>query len=342
MRTIAAAMPSTALADDVLLQVRDLKICFRLEHGRLLPVVDTANLTVHRNQAIGIIGESGSGKTMLCRSLIGTLARRGALVTAGSIVFNRQELTHATEGVWRSIRGREIGYVPQSSLAGLNPLLDIETQLIESITAVQSISQQEAGREAIELLEKVRIPRAKQVLRERPYQLSGGMRQRVMIASAIAQKPKLLIADEPTTALDVTIQREILTLIANLRRELRMAVIVVSHDLAIIEEIGDSVVVMYAGMAVEDGPVDVLAHSPRHPYTRALRVSRVDLATPGCEIEAIAGSPVSVGAWPEGCRFWPRCPLADDDCQRPPHPGLRPVGQQLSACIHADRMGRAA
>jgi len=333
-------MPLAAPSDDALLQVRDLKICFRLDRGRLLPVVDTANLTVHQDRAVGIIGESGSGKTMLCRALIGTLARRGALVTGGSILFNGRDLTHAPESVWRSVRGREIGYVPQSSLAGLNPLLSIETQLIESITAVRPMSQQDAEREAIELLEMVRIPRAKQVLHERAYQLSGGMRQRVMIATAIAQKPKLLIADEPTTALDVTIQREILTLIANLRRELRVAVIVVSHDLAIIEEIGDSVMVMYAGMSVEDGAVDLLADAPRHPYTRALRVSRVDLATPGREIEAIAGNPVSVGAWPEGCRFWPRCPLADGECQRPPHPALKPAGQQLSACIHADRMGR--
>lgn len=326
------------ISDDELLKVEDLKICFREGGGRLLPVVDVANLTLHRNQTVGIVGESGSGKTMLCRAIIGTLPRRGAIITSGRILFSGQDLAGAPERVWRRVRGREIGYVPQSSLAGLNPLLTIETQLVESITAVESLSRQEAEREAVELLEMVRIPRARQVLKERSHQLSGGMRQRVMIATAITQEPKLLIADEPTTALDVTIQREILTLISNLRKDLGMALVLVSHDLAVIEEVCDSVMVMYAGASVEAGPVDVLANAPRHPYTRALRVSRVDLATPGRDIEAIPGDPVSVGSWPEGCRFWPRCPLAGDECRRGPHPPLVPVAQQLSACIHADRM----
>jgi oligopeptide/dipeptide ABC transporter ATP-binding protein len=322
-----------------LLAIEDLKVCFRKERGRLLPVINPASLTLCDNEATGIVGESGSGKTMLCRALIGTLGRHGAVVTGGKMIFDGQDLANAPERVWRRVRGRQIGYVPQSSLAGLNPLLTIETQLVESITSVKNVGPSQARCEALELLETVRIPRARQVLGSRSHELSGGMRQRVMIAAAIAQQPKLLIADEPTTALDVTIQREILNLITSLRKDLGMALILVSHDLAVIEEVCDSVMVMYAGASVEAGPVSMLACAPRHPYTRALRVSRVDLTAPGQDLEAIPGEPVSVGSWPTGCRYWPRCPISDIDCQVDPHPRLACAGGQSSACIHTERMG---
>ncbi|MGD2157860.1 MAG: ABC transporter ATP-binding protein [Anaerolineales bacterium] len=321
-----------------LLRIEDLKICFRRRGGRLLPVVDTANLSLQENQAIGIVGESGSGKTMLCRAIIGTLHRHGALVTSGEIIFKNQSLVHATEQRWRKIRGRHIGYVPQSSLAGLNPVLTIGTQLIESITATKSKNHHQAKREAIELLDRVRISRPEHVFNSLPHQLSGGMRQRVMIAAAIVQKPDLLIADEPTTALDVTVQREILNLIKSLLSELGMSLILVSHDLAVIEEVCDSLMVMYAGASVEVGPVERLANSPRHPYTRALRVSRVDLADPGEDLEAIPGSPASIGSWAEGCRFWPRCPLAIEDCKSGLQPPLSYIHKQMSACILADQV----
>ena len=321
-----------------LLQVKDLQVSFRKGGGQLLPVIDAANLSVQRNQAIGVVGESGSGKTMLCRALIGTLPRHDAVATGGSIRFNDLELANAPERLWRRLRGRSIGYVPQSSLAGLNPVLTIETQLRETIMAAGAPSRGTASRAAIDLLEQVHIPRAKEVLNLRSHQLSGGMRQRVMIAAAIAQKPKLLIADEPTTALDVTIQREILALLRTLCKELGMALILVSHDLAEIEEVCDSMMVMYAGASVEAGLVDVLAKAPRHPYTKALRVSRVDLALPGEDLKTIPGDAASVGSWPAGCRFWPRCSLADDLCRQNPQPPLVPVVQQLSACIHANRM----
>jgi oligopeptide/dipeptide ABC transporter ATP-binding protein len=162
-----------------------------------------------------------------------------------------------------------------------------------------------------------------------------------MLAAALAQEPKLLVADEPTTALDVTVQREILELIAGLRKELGMALVLVSHDLAIVEQVCERVVVMYAGATVEAGPVEAVVAGPRHPYTRALRLSRVDTAVPGQDLETIAGEPPSVGAWPPGCRFWPRCPLADDACRHGEQPPLQQVGGQLSACIHTDRMNGA-
>jgi oligopeptide/dipeptide ABC transporter ATP-binding protein len=304
-------------------------------------IIDTANLSLTAHGAVGLVGESGSGKTMLCRSLLGTLGRRKAAVLSGSIWFGGRDLARAPEGDWRQVRGRQIGYVPQSSLAGLNPVLTVRTQLVEALTATRQMSRHDVEQRALELLDLVRIPRARYVLELRSHQLSGGMRQRVMLAAALAQEPRLLVADEPTTALDVTVQREILELIAGLRKELGMALVLVSHDLAIVEQVCERVVVMYAGATVEAGPVEAVVAGPRHPYTRALRLSRVDTAVPGQDLETIAGEPPSVGAWPPGCRFWPRCPLADDACRHGEQPPLQQVGGQLSACIHTDRMNGA-
>lgn len=341
--TTPSAPPSAPpTGSGLLLDIQNLQVAFRKSHG-LLPVINTANLALRHDEAVGLVGESGSGKTMLCRSLIGTLRRHGAVVTGGRILLAGRDLAGAPEGVWRKVRGREIGYVPQSSLAGLNPVLSIKTQLVEALTVVQPLSAAAADRQALELLELVRIPRAKDVLHQHSNQLSGGMRQRVMIAAALAQKPKLLVADEPTTALDVTVQKEILGLIGRLRRELGMALILVSHDLAVIEEVCDSLMVMYAGASFERGPVSAVVARPRHPYTRALHDSRVDTAERGKPLVAIAGEPPTVGAWPAGCRFWQRCTLGDDACQHGPQPPLQAVGDQLSACIYPDRLdGRPA
>ena len=330
--------PNTKENHDILLKVEDVQIAFKKGHNRLLTVVDAANFKLRKDEAVGIVGESGSGKTMLSRAIIGTLARRGALVTGGSIFFNDIDLVSAGEHTLRRIRGKQIGYVPQSSLAGLNPVLTIETQLVESIAAAKKTGIKDAKKKALELLDIVRIARAKQVLKNRPHELSGGMRQRVMIATAIAQNPKLLIADEPTTALDVTVQKEILNLIKNLRKELGMSLILITHDLAVIEEVCDTVMVMYAGNSVEFGPVKELTTSPRHPYTFALRDSRVDIASPGMDLVAIPGDPTSVGNWPKGCRFWPRCVLAKDDCKQERDYPLIPLEKQLSACIYHNQM----
>ncbi len=331
------AEPSVSRQSNIL-EVEGLCISVPRARGRMLRIVDTADFQLRRNQSLGIVGESGSGKTMLCRALIGTLRRHGAVVASGKILFDGQELAGAGEDVWSRIRGRRIGYVPQSSLAGLNPVLTVRTQLLESIRAARELAPGEAGEEALQLLKLVRIPRPEMVLESRSHQLSGGMRQRVMIATAIAQEPEILIADEPTTALDVTIQREILSLINSLRKRLNMSLIFVSHDLAVIEEVCDSVMVMYAGASVEVGPIAAVSDAPRHPYTRALLASRVDLATVGTELETVPGDPASVGAWPQGCRFWPRCPLADDVCRQDAQPPLASVGRQLTACLHADRL----
>ncbi len=320
-----------------LLQVQDLKVAFKKSNG-LLPVINAANLTLGRDEAVGVVGESGSGKTMLCRSLIGTLSRHTATITGGKILLEGRDLAKLGENDWRKVRGREIGYVPQSSLAGLNPVLSIKTQLVEALDVVKKQSASEAEKEALELLDMVHIPRAKTVLDQRSNQLSGGMRQRVMIAAALAQRPKLLVADEPTTALDVTVQKEILTLIRRLRRELGMALILVSHDLAVIEEVCDNLMVMYAGASFEAGKVRDTVREPRHPYTKALHDSRVDTAERGKPLEAIGGEPPTIGSWPPGCRFAPRCPMVQPNCREGNQPGLRPVGEQLTACLYAERM----
>lgn len=319
------------------LQVHGLQVAVK-SRGRTLRLIDSADISLKANEAIGIVGESGSAKTMLCRSLIGTLARHGASVVGGSIRFKGQELANASERTWRQIRGRHIGYIPQSTLAGLNPVLTVGQQLVESVRVVERIGRADAEKRAIELLESVRIPRAKQVFHNYSRELSGGMRQRVMIAAAIAQRPEVLLADEPTTALDVTVQREILSLLANIRKEFGTALILISHDLAVIESICDHLVVMYAGATIENGPVSVIAADSRHPYTRSLRASRIEEVAPGGDIPMIPGESVSVGNWPAGCRFNPRCFFADDACKVGQQPPLQPVRQQLSACIRAEAL----
>ena len=321
-----------------LLSVNKLRVSFRVGSGINLPVIDTADFILEPQGSLGLVGESGSGKTMLCRTLIGTLARHGAVINGGNITFSGQPFTNLGESEWRKLRGHQIGYIPQSSMAGLNPILTIKSQLSEVVKHSTGGSESEVRREVLGLLERVRIPRPTAVMRSRPHQLSGGMRQRVIIAAAIAQGPKLLIADEPTTALDVTVQSEILALINELREELGMALLLVSHDLAVIEEMCSLMAVMYAGATVEVGPTENLISSPNHPYTRALNTARTDKARPGDLLESIPGDAVSVGHWPNGCRFWPRCPIADLDCQDGLQPDLLAIEQRASACIHSDRM----
>jgi oligopeptide/dipeptide ABC transporter ATP-binding protein len=324
------------MAAELLLAVEDVRIGVRRPGRPPLVVVDTANLRLPPGEILGVVGESGSGKTMLCRSLIGTLERRDAFVMGGSVRLGDRELVGASKAAWRAIRGREIGYVPQSALAGPNPVLTIETQLREAIGG--RLSRREARAEARRLLELVHMTNPDVVLGQYAHQLSGGMRQRVMIASALARRPKLLVADEPTTGLDVTVQSSIMRLLDELRRELDMAVILVSHDLALIEDVCDQVVVMHAGATVEAGATAAVLSGPRHPYTVALQRSRIDVAAPGEALRVIAGETPSVGSWPPGCRFAPRCPMVREDCVVGTHPRLAPFNGQLTACVHADHI----
>jgi ABC-type glutathione transport system ATPase component len=228
----------------------------------LLSIVDTADFQLLRRQALGIVGESGSGKTMLCRALMGTLRRHGAMVASGRILYRDRDLAGADEKVWRRIRGRRIGYVPQSSLAGLNPVLKVRTQLTEAIHAAREVSAGEADDQALQLLELVRILRPDQVLEMRSHELSGGMRQRVMIAAALAQQPEILIADEPTTALDIRHQVAIFRLLRTLKAERGVTVIVVVHDLNLAARYCERLILLSRGQCVVEGtPEKVLTEA---------------------------------------------------------------------------------
>jgi oligopeptide/dipeptide ABC transporter ATP-binding protein len=325
-------------AEPPLLTVSGLRIGIRRRGRPPLVVVDAADLTLRPGEMLGVVGESGSGKTMLCRSLIGTLGRRDAYVIDGSVRLDGRELAGAPESVWRRIRGREIGYVPQSALAGPNPVLTVETQLRESLD-VSGGGRAAARAEARRLLGLVRMANPDVVLGQYPHELSGGMRQRVMIASALARRPRLLVADEPTTGLDVTVQSAIMELLREVRATLGMAVILVSHDLGLIQDVCDRMVVMHAGATVESGATGDVLEAPLHPYTVALQRSRIDVAKPGSELRVIAGEAPAVGSWPAGCRFASRCELAAPDCRTGAHPPLTDDMGHDTACLHAERVG---
>jgi oligopeptide/dipeptide ABC transporter ATP-binding protein len=319
-----------------LLDLVDVEIGIPHPRRDTLVIVRKANFSVNYGEMVGIVGESGSGKTMVCRAIIGTLKRRGAEVIGGQVNFEGQDLSKISESTWKSLRGKVIGYVPQSALAGPNPVLTIEKQLAEALENTDgkgSIKERSK-----ELLDLVKIRRIDTVLRQYPYQLSGGMRQRVMIACALATSPKLLIADEPTTGLDVTVQSQIMELLKEIRKDLGTAIILISHDLALVDDVCDKVVVMHAGATVEVGGTGSMA-KPKHPYTIALNSSRIDIAKPGGELITIAGNPPSVGEWMAGCRFALRCSYKEADCAVGEHPPLfGERGGHQTACLHADKI----
>ncbi len=333
-------MPS-ATDSPAVIEVEDLQIAFRTLSG-LLPVIDSVSFSLAASNSLGIVGESGSGKSMLCRALIGTLRRRGAIITGGRVRIGGRDMTVASESSWQQVRGRVLGYVPQASLAGLNPILTIRESLVEAIRVGREVDSRDGRREARELLDLVRVARSYIVLDQRPHELSGGMRQRVMIAAAIIQRPKALIADEPTTAIDVTAQFQILSLLADLRRDLGMALILVSHDVSVVESMCERVMVMYAGAGMEIGAVDRVTSRPRHPYTAALLASRVDRAEPGQALGSIEGEPPTLGHWPHGCRFVLRCSVAEKTCGEGRQPPLSDYDGRLTACLFPSRTPRAS
>jgi peptide/nickel transport system ATP-binding protein len=317
-----------------LLQVIDLKIGIPHPRRETLVIVNNANFDIGYSEMLGIVGESGSGKTMVCRSIIGTLERRGAKILAGEVLFEGKDLAPTSETAWKKLRGKEIGYVPQSALAGPNPVLTIQAQLAEALE--KSETKGSVADQSRRLLDLVKIRRIDTVMKQYPYQLSGGMRQRVMIACALASEPKLLIADEPTTGLDVTVQSQIMELLKDIRHEFGTSIILISHDLALIDDVCDRIAVMHAGATVEVGSVTELA-TPHHPYTVALNQSRIDIAEPGSELVTILGNAPSVGEWPPGCRFAQRCKIRQADCSVGEHPPLfGERGTHQSACLHAD------
>ncbi|MBS1878149.1 MAG: ABC transporter ATP-binding protein [Actinobacteria bacterium] len=263
--------------------------------------------------SVGIVGETGSGKSLTCRAALGLLGSIGGSVVAGEATFDGMDLLTLPERKWREIRRYSIGFVPQTSLVSLDPVMRVGGQMAEAVRIVDG--RAEAKERCRELLEAVEMPRAEQVLSSYPHELSGGMRQRVMIALALVGRPKLLVADEATTALDVTIQRAILELLDRLRRELDMALVLVTHDLSVVEASCETMTVMYAGATVERGPAAEICARPIHPYSRALIAAQPSMAGATTRLAALSGAPPELGEIPDGCSFAPRCPFATDVCR---------------------------
>jgi oligopeptide/dipeptide ABC transporter ATP-binding protein len=303
--------------DEPLLSVRNLSVTFDTRHGRF-DAVRSAGFDVFPGRTLGVVGESGSGKSVTAMALM-RLLPDAARITHGEINFAGNDLGDLSERQMRAVRGREIAMVFQDPMASLNPIFTIGHQLREPLELQLGLSRSASHIRAEELLSLVRIPSPEQIMRAYPHELSGGMRQRVMIAIALSCGPKLLIADEPTTALDVTTQAQILDLLRDLRARLNMSVLLITHDLGVVAEYADDVVVMYAGRIVERAPVAALFDRPGHPYTQALLRSMPALEDDDPEIlPAIEGNVASPFAMPSGCAFHPRCIHAWEACARTP------------------------
>ncbi|MFV2179025.1 ABC transporter ATP-binding protein [Actinomadura sp. LOL_016] len=330
------AGPPAAPAARPLLEVENLAVEFVTEHGPV-QVAREVSFTVHAGETFGLVGESGSGKTVTSMALLGMVAPPGGRVPEGSVRLDGRELRGLTRRELRRVRGHELGMIFQESRRSLDPAFTVGDQIAETMRAHLGLSRRDAGRRAVEMLEMVGIPAARRRVREYPHQFSGGMAQRVMLAIALCCSPKLLIADEPTTALDVTAQAQVLELIRDLQDELGLAVLFISHDLGVIAQMCDRVAVMYAGQIVEQAPVEDLFLRPRHPYTAALLRSIPNVGM-GAELVAIPGVVPPAHAWPAGCRFHPRCAHAADRCAAET-PALVPAdGGALVRCLRADAL----
>ena len=315
-----------------LLRVRDLVVEIPLARG-VLRAVDGASFDVLPSEALGIVGESGSGKTMALRALLGLLPRR-ARITAGSIEFEGEDLVQAGEDRRRELRGTSLAMIFQEPMTALNPVMRVGAQIAEMPHVRLGESKSAARDRALELMRRVGIPDPARRASAYPHELSGGMRQRVMIAIALSADPKLILCDEPTTALDVTIQDQILKLLQSLQEDLGVSLVFVSHDLAVIAQTCRRVSVMYAGQIVESGEVERVFREPRHPYTLGLLRSVPDFDGVRTRLSSIPGTPPDLASPPAGCRFHPRCGFVRDDCLRDPIPLLELGDGRATRCLH--------
>lgn len=314
-----------------LLEMKNLKTYFHTREG-IVKAVDGVSLTLEAGETLGIVGESGSGKSVLTLSLLRLIPRPPGRIVGEGISFAGEDLLRCPDARLREIRGNQIGMIFQDPMTSLNPFLSVERQLTEVLVVHRGVTRRAARIEAIGMLDLVGMPDAAQRIHDYPHQFSGGMRQRVMIAMALLCRPSLIIADEPTTALDVTIQAQILELLQQLQREFRMAMILISHNLGVVAGMCDRVAVMYAGRVVEEAPVDRLFGQPRHPYTRALLQSVPRLDEQRHErLVAIRDQPPDLAHLPRGCHFHPRCGLVEERC-RHQDPPLLPCGAGQAAC----------
>ena len=320
-----------------LLDVRGLRTQFSTEDG-IVRAVDGVSFVLHAGETLALVGESGSGKSVTSLSILRLVAAPQGRIVGGEVRFRGRDLLTLGDKEMRSVRGREIAMIFQEPMTSLNPVFTCGDQIAEVLELHQHLSRTAARARAIEQLALVGIPAPEQRVDEYPHQLSGGMRQRVMIAMALACRPAVLIADEPTTALDVTIQAQILDLLGRLRRELGMAVLLITHDLGVVAETADRVAVMYAGQVVEQAGVHALFRQPLHPYTAGLLASLPRLGEARTRLRTIPGQVPDPTAFPAGCRFHPRCPLAQERCRRET-PELVAFGDGRSArCWRADEI----
>ncbi|HUP39135.1 MAG TPA: ABC transporter ATP-binding protein [Vicinamibacterales bacterium] len=322
--------------DTPLLRVQDLTTTFKIPGG-VVRAVDHISLELRRGETLGIVGESGSGKSMTALSILRLVQPPGEIY-GGPISFNgRSDLLELSERDMRAIRGAEIGFIFQEPMTALNPVFTIGAQIIEALRVHRKATRSGAKAKAIELLEAVRIPDPERRMRDYPHQLSGGMRQRVLIAIALACQPLLLIADEPTTALDVTIQAEILDLLEEMKEKFHLALMLITHDLGVVAGHADRVAVMYAGRIVEEGPMRQIFDAPKHPYTQGLLAS-IPGGAPGQPLRAIEGTVPNLATLPPGCAFEPRCPRRFHLCPTAPPPpyDVRP-GQRARCYLYDPR-----
>ena len=315
---------------DSLLTVQDLQVQFQTKKG-VNTAVDGIGFSVEKGEILGIVGESGCGKSVTSLSILRLLGTN-SMISQGSIKLEGRELLSLSEDEMCKIRGNEIAMIFQDPMTALNPTMSIGEQLMEPLMIHQGYKKKDAWKEAVEVLKKVGIAAPEKRMKEYPHQLSGGMRQRVMIAMAVSCAPRLLIADEPTTALDVTIQDQILELMLELRQKMNTAIILITHDMGVVAETADNILVLYAGKVVEYGSVKEIFNNPRHPYTRGLLNSIPPLEEDVDELNTIEGTVPGPGQMPAGCRFSPRCPLASERCSSC-QPGLYKAGNSMVSCF---------
>jgi peptide/nickel transport system ATP-binding protein len=317
-----------------LIEIEGLRVLFRGDDGRTTHAVDTVDLSVANGATLGLVGESGCGKSVTSLAIMGLLSKQSSEVT-GSIRFDGFDLLHTSDQTLRDLRGNRLAMIFQEPMTSLNPSFTIGDQIIETILRHRGGSQRSARQRAIDLLRRVHIPSPEKRIDEYPHKLSGGMRQRVMIAMALACDPRLLIADEPTTALDVTLQAQILELMRELKAASGAAIILITHDLGVVAEVCDEVAVMYAGQIVERATVDDLFAAPQHPYTVGLlgSIPRLDRRT--AHLATIEGMVPNMANPPTGCRFAARCPFVSEPCRTAPPPLVEVSPGHLTRCIKA-------
>ncbi|MFJ1899188.1 MULTISPECIES: ABC transporter ATP-binding protein [unclassified Streptomyces] len=315
----------------MLLEVRDLHVEFHTRDG-VAKAVNGVNYSVSEGETLAVLGESGSGKSVTAQAIMGILDMPPGKISGGEILFKDRDLLKLKREERRKIRGQEMAMIFQDALSSLNPVLTVGEQLGEMFVVHRGASRKEAKAKAVELMDRVRIPAAKERVGNYPHQFSGGMRQRIMIAMALALEPSLIIADEPTTALDVTVQAQVMDLLAELQRELNMGLILITHDLGVVADVADKIAVMYAGRIVETSPVHDIYRAPAHPYTQGLLRSIPRLDQKGRELYAIKGLPPNLLHIPPGCAFNPRCPMAQDVCRTDVPPLFDVAENRQSAC----------